>query len=339
MGNTPGSEGWARPRGTSIASSEEDAGGETENESGALGSTNANAGSTTNLGAMEDHNHLKPMNDQVEIANGDVGYGCKPSRQHLASDRVPTLQQSKLDTPPAVGLGKDISVEESKGSSPEPPVTKTTLSELDIPRIVYNPKLRHDVNFDPDLHFRPNLDGESGLRKAQKANDFWNRLRTQIEEFMADPAAFESALAGKEWSLQSTLQAIGEILGTLVPPEDRSAVEEILNVELLMQQLRKGVADLEKLGLWLARTLKSHCAPMRDEWVDEMVIQLTAGDRDRDVASLVRGLQSLLGVLEAMKLVRLKFGYRSEIGYELMYIGCGESSDSLPTTLTHSRHG
>ena len=38
----------------------------------------------------------------------------------------------------------------------EPPVTKKTLSELDVNKIVHNPKLRHDINFDPDLHFRPN---------------------------------------------------------------------------------------------------------------------------------------------------------------------------------------
>jgi hypothetical protein len=331
-----GSGGLARPRRTSITSSEEDAGGETENQLGGLGSTNA--GSTTDLGAIEDHNHSKTLTDGVEISSRDVGYGCTPSRQQLASDRGPSLQQSKVDTIPAAGLGKDISAEESKASSPEPPVTKTTLSELDIPRIVYNPKLRHDVNFDPDLHYRPNLDGESGRRKTQKANDFWIRLRTEIEEFMVDPVAFETKLAGKQWSLQSTLQAIGEILGTLVPPEDRSAVEEILNVELLMQQFRKGVADLEKLGLWLARTLKSHCAPMRDEWVDEMVNLLTEGDRDRNVATLVQGLQSLLGVLEAMKLVRFKFEYRSDAAYKLMYIGRGESSNSLLTAFTHSRY-
>jgi hypothetical protein len=306
MGNTPGSGGCARPRGASITSLEDDMGGETESELGGLGSTTTT--STKDLGAMEDHNHPKHLANEVEISSQDVEYGCTPSRQLMASDRAPTLRQSKLDNIPAVGLGNDMPAEESKASSPEPPVTKITLSELDIPRIVYNPKLRHDVNFDPDLHFRPNLDGESGRRKAQKANNFWDRLRTEIAEFMIDPAAFESELAGMDWSLPSTLQAIGEILGTLVPPEDRSAVEDILDVELLMQQFRKGVADLEKLGLWLARTLKSHCAPMRDEWVDEMVDLLTVGDRDRDVASLVRGLQSLLGVLEAMKLVRCKSG-------------------------------
>jgi hypothetical protein len=222
------------------------------------GPGSANEGSTTNLGDNDPQRMA-----EVEISSRDVGYD--------------------LAAISPAGLGKESKAskttlsEESTASSPEPPVTKTTLGELDIPRIVYNPKLRHDVNFDPDLHFQPNSDGESGRRKAQKANDFWNCLQTEIEDFMADPAAFESKLAGKQWSLQSTLQAIREILGTLVPPEDRSAVEEILNVELLMQQLRKGVVDLEKLGLWLARTLKSHCAPMRDEWVDQMANLLTVG--------------------------------------------------------------
>jgi hypothetical protein len=40
-------------------------------------------------------------------------------------------------------------------------VTKETLSELDRSKIVNIPNLRHDINFDPDLHFRPNLDGET----------------------------------------------------------------------------------------------------------------------------------------------------------------------------------
>ncbi len=300
MENTPGSGTWPTARRASITSSEASTGREPESEQAGVGSTDAS--STTSLGTMEDHNHQKSMTDKGDTSSRGVGYGCQSSRQDLSSELGPALHQTKSDAVPAAGSGKAISAEESKSSS-EPPITKTSLSELDIPRIVYNPKLRHDVNFDPDLHFRPNLDGESGQRKTQKANEFWNRLRAQIEDFLADPLTFESELVGKEWSLRSTLRAIGEILGTLVPPEDRSAVEEILNVELLMQQFRKGVADLEKLGLWLARTLKSHCAPMRDDWVDGMVDQLTAGDRARDVGSLVQGLQSLLGVLEAMKLV------------------------------------
>lgn len=299
-----------------MTSSEGSASGDMESDQGGLGSTDAS--SPTSLGNKEDHIHSKSVSEEGSIPSLDAGYGCQPSRLHLSSDPGPTLHQPKIDAVSAVGLAKDVLDGESKSYSSQPPVTKATLSELDIPRIVYNPKLRYDINFDRDLHFRPNLDGDSGRRKLQKSNEFWNRLRAQIKDFMADPVAFESELAGTEWCLQSTLRAIGEILGTLVPPEDRSMVEEILNVEFLMQEFRKGVADLQKLGLWLARTLKSHCAPMRDEWVDEMVIQLTFGDRARDVDSLVQGLQSLLSVLEAMKLVSLILECRNTIEQQLM---------------------
>lgn len=303
MVNMSGSEGWPRPRSGNITGAEEEIGGDPKNDQGDLKPTNAS--STTDSAAMEDHKNRKHTAIEGDPSSREVGYGCTYNREALAPDHGQISRVTSLDVEASPAPGKDISVEELRGPSPEPPVTKATLSELDVPRIVYNPKLRHDVNFDPDLHFRPNLDGESGRKKAQKANDFWNRLRTQLDAFMADPVGFEREIGGQEWCLQSTLQAIGEILGTLVPPEDRSVVEEILNVELLMQQFRRGVADLEKLALWLAGALKSHCAPMRDEWVDEMVTHLTVGNRDRNVDSLVQGLQSLLGVLEAMKLVRL----------------------------------
>jgi len=52
----------------------------------------------------------------------------------------------------------------------EPPVTKATLSELDVNKIVHNPKLHHDINFDPELHFRPNVDGEKGQKKQIRAS-------------------------------------------------------------------------------------------------------------------------------------------------------------------------
>lgn len=187
----------------------------------------------------------------------------------------------------------------------EPPVTKNTLSELDVHKIVHNPKLRHDINFDPELHFRPNLDGEKGRRKTQKANDFWHTLCRQLEVFITNRAVFEEEVRDAEWCLPATLNAIRGILETLVPQRDRPSVEEIFNVDLLMQQFTKGVANLEKLALWLSQLLKSHCAPMRDEWVDEMVNQLSNGDRNGDIGLLVAGMRTLLGVLEAMKLVRI----------------------------------
>ncbi|KAB5583676.1 T-complex protein 11-domain-containing protein [Coniochaeta sp. 2T2.1] len=185
----------------------------------------------------------------------------------------------------------------------EPPVTKATLSELDVNKIIHNPKLRHDINFDPELHFRPNLDGERGRKKQEKANQFWNALLDQLCLFVTDRPAFILQCPDEtNWCLPQLLRAVREIIQTLVPQRDREFLNEGLNVDLLMQQFNKGIADLEKLASWLSGILKLHCAPMRDEWVDEMDNQLSSGNRNNDMQELVKGMRTLLNVLEAMKL-------------------------------------
>jgi hypothetical protein len=182
-------------------------------------------------------------------------------------------------------------------------VTKATLSELDVNKIIHNPKLRHDINFDPELHFRPNLDGERGRKKQDKANQFWNALLDQLYLFVTDRARFQALHQDAEnWCLPQLLKAVREIIQTLVPQRDREILNEGLNVELLMQEFNKGIADLEKLASWLSGILKLHCAPMRDDWVDEMYHELSSGNRNNDMAELVKGMRTLLNVLEAMKL-------------------------------------
>lgn len=42
---------------------------------------------------------------------------------------------------------------------------------------------------------------------------------------------------------------------------------------------------------------------MRDDWVDDMVTELSNGDRNRYIGLLFSGFRSLVAVLEAMKLV------------------------------------
>lgn len=182
-------------------------------------------------------------------------------------------------------------------------MTKATLSELDVAKIIHNPKLRHDINFDPELHFRPNLDGEKGRRKQERANQFWTSLRDQLMLFVVDREAFmRENQNGEDWCLPTLLRAVKEIIQTLVPQRDRDFLNEGFNVELLMQQFNRGIADLEKVASWLSGVLKLHCAPMRDEWVDEMYNELSNGNRNNDMGELVKGMRSLLSVLEAMKL-------------------------------------
>ncbi|KAI9647243.1 Protein SOSEKI 1 [Ciborinia camelliae] len=60
------------------------------------------------------------------------------------------------------------------------------LSKLDVNKIVHNPKLRHDINFDINLRFRLNLDGEKGPKRGQKAKHSWETMRLQIQGGLTD---------------------------------------------------------------------------------------------------------------------------------------------------------
>ncbi|KAH7157036.1 T-complex protein 11-domain-containing protein [Dactylonectria macrodidyma] len=212
--------------------------------------------------------------------------------------------------PGAAPLSRNPSADGSPSPPPaahqqslDPPVTRSSLSELEVSKIINNPKLRHDINFDPELHFRPNVEGDKGRRKHDRASHFWTALREQLIEFIVDRPSFDEKHSTQDdWCLPKLLKAVKDIIQTLVPQRDRQFLDEGLNVDLLMQQFYRGIADLEKLALWLSRVLKSHCAPMRDEWVDSMYNQLSNGNRNNDVDELVNGMRSLLSVLEAMKL-------------------------------------
>jgi len=80
----------------------------------------------------------------------------------------------------------------------------------------------------------------------------------------------------------------------------------------LMQEIEKGVCDLVRFAEWMAHLLKEHCAPMRDEWVDDMVQHIREGVARNDPRMIVQGLRELLGILEAMKLVSLTLPGKNE---------------------------
>ncbi|KAJ6000693.1 hypothetical protein N7481_001102 [Penicillium waksmanii] len=196
-----------------------------------------------------------------------------------------------------------------------PPVTKKTLSELDLPCIMSNINLRMDANFDRDLHFKPDLDGEKGRRKRKDSADYWDSMASEITIYNFQAAQPESTEAsdssnspresGKrtfEPRLPGMFETLQEVIKTLVPERDHPSVMQNLEVSLLMQQVRKGVLDMVALAGWLAALLKTHCAPMRDEWADRMVEQITDGSQSQDPKEIVNGLQTLFAILEAMKL-------------------------------------
>jgi hypothetical protein len=179
-----------------------------------------------------------------------------------------------------------------------------------------NINLRMDANFDRDLHFKPDLDGEKGRRKRKDSADYWDSMTSEITIYNFQAAQPESTEAGDSSSsprgsgkrtfeprLPGMFETLQEVIKTLVPERDHPSVMQNLEVSLLMQQVRKGVLDMVALAGWLAALLKTHCAPMRDEWADRMVEQITDGSQSQDPKEIVNGLQTLFAILEAMKLV------------------------------------
>ncbi|KAI9685598.1 MAG: hypothetical protein M1822_004456 [Bathelium mastoideum] len=77
-------------------------------------------------------------------------------------------------------------------------------------------KLRRDVNFDRDLHFRPNLDGSTGQQKLSKAKEDWTAVKTELDEHAADcPFAFSPGQMSKLYNPKSlrVFHALGGLLG------------------------------------------------------------------------------------------------------------------------------
>ncbi|GAM38943.1 hypothetical protein TCE0_034f10087 [Talaromyces pinophilus] len=200
-----------------------------------------------------------------------------------------------------------------------PPVTKETLSELDLERIMQNIQLRVDANFESGLHFLLDLNGEKGRQKKIMTDEYWEALSIEITIYayvnMNRPRTSEidmvhvpdmMTLMKDENLFQPRLPTMFEtlhgILMTLVPEKDHPSVSQHLDISHLMQQVHKGVLDLVSLSKWLADLLKMHCAPMRDHLADEMAAEIGTGSTQADVGMLVGGLRKLFSILEMMKL-------------------------------------
>jgi hypothetical protein len=183
----------------------------------------------------------------------------------------------------------------------DPPITKKSLGELDISSIINNSKLRHDVNFDRELHFRPNMDGPKGRAKREAHSGYWLAVTAELDlyRWMLERSVPVEVVRQCQKRIPTMFDTIKEILKNLVPERDQPAVDEHLDLSMVMQEIEKGVCDFVNITEWLAKLLKRHCAPMRDDMVDRMVEKVRKGDS----AWISEGLCELFGVLEAMKLV------------------------------------
>ena len=233
----------------------------------------------------------------------------------------------------------------------DPPVTKASLSELDLARIMNDPKLRHDLNFDREVAFRPNLYGSRGEQKKRHAEEYWEALVVELAIYtvrcyrISESSAALSgwllrpaSISNVRWRLPRLFETIRDILKTLVPAPEWAAVDQRLDIDLLMQELDHGSCDLTSLSEWIGRLLLGSCSPLRDPAVKKMVLQIRQGVELNNARTLMDGLKLLFGVLETMKLVSTHLLYSHRASGIDKSVGCRQSSDPISPTTYGGRH-
>lgn len=250
-----------------------------------------------------------PRNDRTNMAILDTT-GKYPSREPSPHNEAPSHKDGIVE-PMVVQAFQDLLGEGTvecaealhyfTSATKEPPITKKSLGELDISSIINNSKLRHDVNFDRELHFRPNMDGPKGRAKREAHSGYWFAITTELDLYgwMIQRSVSVEMIKLCQKRIPAMFDAISEILKNLVPERDQPAVDQHLDKLMVMQEIEKGVCDFVNIAEWLAKLLKRHCAPMRDDMVDKMVEKIRRGTS----RWISEGLGDLFAVLEAMKLV------------------------------------
>lgn len=223
-------------------------------------------------------------------------------------------------------------------ASHSPPITASSLKTLDLNHIIGDIRLRVDLNFAYDLRFR-RFNGENYGENKRAERDYYHAVAAEIfiysfnsmhqsEQRQTSPDRYDynsrrdicllkqrrstkttASVSNKfEPRLPTMLETLKDILTTLVPECDQQSVKQNLDVPFLMQQVQRGVLDLVKLTTWLATLLKSHCAPIRDGWVDKMVNRIGEGCSNHDVHKIAKGIKAMFRTLENMKLVNIPLG-------------------------------
>ena len=243
------------------------------------------------------------------LSEGDPPAG---SNQIVSSDRRPSAECvpwscKSLRVPRC--MASDAMINALDNAPCRPPVTTETLKELDLHYIQNNINLRVDVHFDHDLHFMP-ISGRRGQEKRDEARAYWGCLIAEFRIYEHDsrgscqhcPGSLEQVADRFPRRLPAMFTELRALLLILVPDQDHDQVETTLDVDFLIQQLEHGVLDITSLSHWLSSLLMTHCAPIRDEWAEEMAQTLTEGAAQGDLHCLVSGLEKLFTFCEAMKL-------------------------------------
>ena len=169
-----------------------------------------------------------------------------------------------------------------------PPISRFTLRELDVTEIYSNMQLRHDLVFDSDMQFRPNIDGDKGAVKALKAAQYWNEIKEEILSANEGSGPFKK--------MPVLINEIVEIMLEMF--QDSTDMVNTLkkwDIDAIMEELYADMGNGTPYIIKIAKVMHIYCAPCRDEMIDDMVALYQSRFH-------VDALNKCLSILEHMRL-------------------------------------
>ncbi|KAJ2454835.1 cAMP-mediated signaling protein sok1 [Coemansia sp. RSA 2336] len=222
-----------------------------------------------------------------EPAHGNGGglrqHSAGAAQRHVAgSSRQQTGGDSEKRGSPAQACGL-------------PPVNRYTLRELKISSILQNPRLRHEVVFEPKLEFRPNSSGQLAETKQRAAMQYWAEVDQQVRAVQTAPTTRSVAV------VTMLVVELREILAEMIedgPSADASLAAEVrerIDETCVRQQLQHGVFDAAQTVAFMAGLMRSLAQPQRHAAIARLSVYVQRG-------RLARALRGAFDVLEAIKI-------------------------------------
>ncbi|KAJ2845726.1 cAMP-mediated signaling protein sok1, partial [Coemansia erecta] len=175
-----------------------------------------------------------------------------------------------------------------------PPINRYTLRELKIQNILQNPRLRHEVLFEPKLEFRPNSCGQLAEAKQRAALQYWAVVEQAVK---ADTDAPSSVA-----TITMLVVELREILVEMAEDSPKAELahhavdlRERLDDQRIRQQLENRVFDAAAVVAYLVSTMEQFAQASRKALVARVLLYVQRG-------RFVRALRAAFDILECIKI-------------------------------------
>ena len=217
------------------------------------------------------------------------------------------------------------------------PLVSESFCDLELSRTSKDLLLRHDLNFDRNITYRPNTHGARGQQRTVQSVEYWNAIRKELVLLLTNDYTNPSIEASHNTGcstqacssctpgfprLSRIFGAVRRILKSLIHEDEWDVIDARLDVDLLVQQLRNRALDLVALSDWLAVLLRRFCSPKRYQSIHGMTSSVRLGVERVEAPLIVTGLISMFDILETIKLVSEPFNFQDPRNRLIALIGC-----------------